>query len=176
MSESENISNEPEPKKKGNGAAIEGRKQLPVPSQQAWEALHDTRLLSELIDGCSSLEWVSGTTINGVVTTKVGPVKAKFAIELQVSESVPFQSYRMSGGANAKGLGFASGHADISFVDTEDGCEIHYRAQVNTGGKIAQLGSRLMKGVSRKFVDGFFERLVASLNVDDRDSNPVRGC
>ena len=143
---------------------ISGSKQLPVSRKEIWDALHNAELLTQLIDGCKSLEWTSDTTLVGSVASKIGPVKAAFKIELEISNSIPLESYTISGEAKSKAQGFAGGSANVRLADTDDGCEIHYDADVKIGGKIAQLGSRLMKGVSKKIVDGFFDKLVVSLS------------
>ncbi len=148
---------------------ITGIKQLAVAQQQVWEALHDAELLMQLIDGCESLEWASGSTLTGSVLKKIGPVKASYDIELEITNEVHPKSYTISGSAKSKAQGFASGIANVTLAETEEGCEVIYDAELKIGGKIAQLGSRLMKGTSRKVIDGFFGKLEDHLLPDSQN-------
>ncbi len=142
---------------------ITGTRQLPASRQQVWDALHDAELLAGLIDGCDSLEWTSENTLSGTVAKKIGPLKAAYAIELEIANSTPLTSYTISGEAKSKSQGFATGSALIDLADADDGCEITYTAQVRIGGKIAQLGSRLVKGATSKVIGEFFGKLAETL-------------
>ncbi len=150
---------------------ITGTKELPVSRKEVWDALHNEQLLCSLIKGCESLEWTSDSTLEGVVTAKFGPVKAKFLIDMAISNSIQYESYTMTGEAKSKAQGFAGGAADVQLADSNGGCELSYQAEFKIGGKIAQLGSRLMSSASRKIIDSFFDRLTEALSPESTDES-----
>ena len=143
---------------------ITGEKILPVNRVKVWESLHDAELLKNSISGCELLEWVSDDEMKGLMVAKIGPVKAKFDLQLAISNSVPETSYTLEGKSSAGAHGFASGSADIQLADNEEGCTLSYFAQMKLGGRIAQIGSRLVSGTARKLIDGFFDKFVENIN------------
>ena len=142
---------------------INGTRTLPASRAKVWKALHDADLLADSITGCEALEWVSDNELKGRLNMKIGPVKAKFNIFLTISDSEEECGYTLEGSAKAGALGFAGGEAKISLSDAEEGCELSYEAQLKTGGKIAQIGSRLMSSLSKKLVDDFFDAFVTGM-------------
>ena len=142
---------------------LTGEKLIPIERAKVWVALHDAERLKNCISGCETLEWKSDSELDGRLVAKLGPVKAKFHLVLTISDSVPETGYTLDGKATAGAHGFANGRAEISLADADDGCCLNYTAQLMTGGRIAQVGSRLMSGTAKKLTDSFFEKFVESL-------------
>jgi uncharacterized protein len=133
-----------------------GEYRIPAPRQRVWEALNDPEVLKHCIPGCQSLEKVSDTEFNGRVVASVGPVRATFGGKVTLSDLDPPQSYTISGEGSGGVAGFAKGGAKVNLAD--DGAEtlLTYAVQAQVGGKIAQIGSRLIDGVARKMANDFF--------------------
>ncbi len=139
---------------------MSGEYRIPAPRDAVWEALNDPDVLRECIPGCDSLEKTSDTSFEANVTAKVGPVKAKFGGSVELSDMNPPESYRISGQGKGGAAGFAKGGAEVFL--SEDGNETVLRYEVNAtvGGKLAQIGSRLVDSTARKMADKFFTRFV----------------
>ncbi len=136
---------------------IEGEERISAPVQKVWEALNDPAVLKECIPGCQSLEMKSDTEMAATVVLKVGPIKATFAGEVTLKNLKPPHSYTIAGEGKGGIAGFAKGGADV--VLTEDGPDatvLKYAAKADVGGKIAQLGSRLIESTSKKLAGQFF--------------------
>ncbi|MBA5775838.1 carbon monoxide dehydrogenase subunit G [Stappia sp. F7233] len=133
-----------------------GEYRIAAPRQRVWEALNDPQVLKACIPGCETLEKTSDTEMNAEVTAKIGPVKAKFKGEVTLQDIVPPQSYRIVGEGKGGVAGFAKGSADVHLA--EDGAEtiLRYDVKAQVGGKLAQLGSRLIDSTARKMADEFF--------------------
>ena len=122
-----------------------------------WEALNDVDVLKACIPGCESLEMKSPTEMAAVVTLKIGPIKAKFNGEVELKNLNPPHAYTIQGEGKGGIAGFAKGGADVTLA--EDGPEttlLTYQAKADVGGKIAQLGSRLITSTSKKLAGDFF--------------------
>ena len=123
-----------------------------------WSALNDADVLKACINGCQELEKTSETSFEATVKQKVGPVSATFKGAVELSDMNPPESYRISGSGKGGAAGHASGGADVRLVETADGgTELVYEMDAKVGGKIAQLGSRLIDGFAKKMADQFFE-------------------
>ncbi|NMG40756.1 carbon monoxide dehydrogenase [Chelativorans sp. ZYF759] len=136
---------------------IEGEERIEAPLQTVWEALNDPEILKACIPGCESLEKTSETELEAVVTLKIGPIKAKFNGEVRLENLNPPHSYTIIGEGKGGVAGFAKGGADVTL--SEDGPEttiLAYTATADVGGKIAQLGSRLIASTSKKLSGQFF--------------------
>jgi len=136
---------------------IEGEERIAAPVQKVWEALNDPVVLKESIPGCQSLEMKSANEMAATVVLKVGPIKAIFAGEVTLKNLNPPFSYTIVGEGKGGIAGFAKGGADV--VLTEDGSDatiLKYSAKAEVGGKIAQLGSRLIMSTSKKLAGQFF--------------------
>jgi uncharacterized protein len=139
---------------------IEGEERIAAPLQKVWEALNDPEVLRETIPGCQSLEKRSDTEMAATVVVKIGPIKATFNGEVALKNLNPPHSYTIQGEGKGGIAGFAKGGADVTL--TEDGPEatvLRYAAKAEVGGKIAQLGSRLIDSTSRKLAGQFFTNL-----------------
>lgn len=123
-----------------------------------WRALNDPEILRQSILGCEKLERLSDTELVGEVTAKVGPVKAKFAGKLRLSDVEPPHGYKIIGEGHAAAAGFAKGGAVVRLRPDGEETILAYDVEANVGGKLAQLGSRLIDTTARKFADDFFER------------------
>ncbi len=135
---------------------ISGEERIQAPRQVVWEALNDPEILRQCIPGCQELEQRSPTELAAAVKLKIGPVSASFKGEVTLSDINAPESYRISGEGKGGIAGFAKGFADV--VLTEDGNEtiLRYQADAQVGGKLAQLGSRLIGSTSQKLAQQFF--------------------
>ena len=136
---------------------IEGEERIQAPIGRVWEALNDVDVLKACIPGCESLEMKSPTEMAAVVTLKIGPIKAKFNGEVELKNLNPPHAYTIQGEGKGGIAGFAKGGADVTLA--EDGPEttlLTYQAKADVGGKIAQLGSRLITSTSKKLAGDFF--------------------
>lgn len=130
---------------------------------QVWKALNDPDVLRQCIPGCESLTKKSDTEFDADVMAKVGPVKARFKTVVSLENLNPPESYTLSGSSKAGSAGFGKGQADVSLRETEGGTELSYAAHFKVGGKLAQVGSRLVAGATKKTADEFFGNLSALL-------------
>ena len=133
-----------------------GEYRIPAPRQRVWEALNDPEVLKAAIPGCDELVKKSDTELEARVTAKVGPVSAKFGGAVTLGDLNPPESYTISGQGSGGAAGFAKGGATVRL--TEDGSDtiLRYEAKAEVGGKLAQIGSRLIQGTARKMADEFF--------------------
>ena len=143
---------------------ISGSRVLPIDRAKVWRSLYDADLIRESMSGCESLQWVSDDELEGRITVKFGAIKAKFQVRMTIHDALEEESYRIEGSAKAGPLGFASSEARVRLEDADQGCELFYDAQIKTGGKIAQIGSRLMGSMSTKLIDDFFDAFVAGMS------------
>ena len=140
-----------------------GEQRIPLPRQQVWEALNDPAILQACIAGCESIERVTDTEYKVAMTAAIGPVKAKFAGKLVLSDLDPPSSYALAFEGSGGAAGFGKGGAKVRL--TEDGAVtiLSYEATASVGGKLAQIGSRLIDGVARKMAEDFFVRFNATV-------------
>jgi uncharacterized protein len=140
-----------------------GEFRIPAPRQRVWEGLNDPEILKSSIPGCQTIEKLSGTEFTAKVLAQVGPVKANFAGKVTLSDLDPPQSYTIAGEGSGGVAGFAKGSAKVN-LDEDDGATVlHYAVQAHVGGKLAQIGSRLIDSVARKMAENFFARFVATV-------------
>ena len=135
---------------------IEGEERIAAPVEKVWAALNDPAVLKGSIPGCQSLEMKSPTDMAATVVLKIGPIKATFNGEVTLKNLNPPHSYTIQGEGKGGIAGFAKGGADVTL--TEDGADtiLKYAAKADVGGKIAQLGSRLIESTSKKLAGQFF--------------------
>ena len=140
-----------------------GEYRIPAPRQRVWEGLNNPEILKSAIPGCQTIEKVSDTEFTAKVLAAVGPVRATFGGKVVLSDLEPPQSYTITGEGSGGVAGFAKGSAQVNL--DEEGAEtvLHYAVQAHVGGKLAQIGSRLIDSVSRKMAEQFFERFVAAV-------------
>ena len=133
-----------------------GEYRIPAPREQVWAALNDPETLKASLPGCQSLEKVSDQEFAATVVAKVGPVQAKFNGNVTLSNLNPPESYTISGEGKGGAVGFAKGGADVRLLDEGEITVLTYTAKADVGGKLAQLGSRLIDGTAKKMADEFF--------------------
>jgi hypothetical protein len=140
-----------------------GEVTLPADRPRVWAMLNDPEVLKAAIPGCQSLEKTSDASFAAVVKIKIGPVGASFKGKVQLADIDPPNGYTISGEGEGGIAGFANGGAKVLLSDAPGGGTLlKYDVQANVGGKIAQLGSRLIDGVAKKLADQFFANLAAA--------------
>jgi len=135
-----------------------GEQLIPLPQQRVWEALNDPGILKACIPGCESIEKVSDTEYKVVMTAAIGPVKAKFNGKLLLADLNPPDSYSIAFEGTGGAAGFGKGVAQVSLLPEDGATLLTYKATASVGGKLAQIGSRLIDGVAKKMSDDFFTR------------------
>ena len=151
---------------------LTGSYKLKVKKEIVWKALNDSNILKQCIPGCESFEKESDTVFNTSATNQIGPMNATFSGTVTLSNIRENQSYTLSGEGKSP-VGFANGSADVKLKEENGITTLSYEVDVNVGGKIAQLGSRLINGVAKKMSDYFFGRfadLVAPI-VKEKENN-----
>ncbi len=142
-----------------------GEYRIPAPRQRVWEALNDPEILKAAIPGCEELVQKSPTELEAKVRAKVGPVSARFGGTVTLGDLNPPESYTISGQGSGGAAGFAKGGASVRLTEDGDATVLRYEAKAEVGGKLAQIGSRLIQGTARKMADEFFgnfTRIVAA--------------
>lgn len=137
-----------------------GEYRIPAPRETVWAALNDPEVLKASIPGCEELNQVSPTELTAKVTAKVGPVKAKFAGDVRLEDLDPPSSYVLKGEGKGGAAGFAKGGAKVTLDEDGSDTVLRYEAHADIGGKLAQLGSRLVQGAAKKTADDFFAAFV----------------
>lgn len=135
-----------------------GEYRIPAPRQKVWDALNDPEILSKCIPGCQELNKDSETELSATVKTKVGPVSATFKGKVTLSDINPPAGYTISGEGTGGAAGFAKGGAEVSLEEDGDGTILRYTAKAQVGGKLAQIGSRLIDATSKKMAGQFFDK------------------
>jgi uncharacterized protein len=139
---------------------MHGERRIPAPREAVWARLNDPLTLKECIPGCQSVEKLSDTEFTAKVRAKVGPVSANFAGKVTLSDLDPPAGYTISGEGTGGVAGFAKGGAKVTLDDEGGETVLHYGVQAQVGGKLAQIGSRLIDGAARKMADQFFSKFV----------------
>ena len=137
---------------------------VPAPQAKVWAGLNDPAILKQCIPGCQSLEMTSPTDMTATVVVKVGPVKANFTGKVTLSDLNPPNGYRISGEGSGGVAGFAKGGATVTLeADGPEATNLHYVVDAQIGGKLAQLGARLIDATAKKLAGEFFENFAAAL-------------
>lgn len=144
---------------------MQGSRHLAVTQQQAWEALNDPQVLKECIPGCDKVEPTGENQYAIGMGVKVGPVAAKFAGKIRLQDVMPPNSYTLAFEGNGGAAGFGKGTAKVNLAPPVEGsgCELTYTAQAQVGGRIAQVGQRLVDGVAKSMAEDFFKRFDAQM-------------
>lgn len=145
------------------------RVRIPVTTEEVWSALNDPEILKQCLPGCESFDRVGDDEFEVHLTAKVGPVKAKFKGEVSLSDVIAPISYTISGTGKGGVAGFAKGGAAVSLEPSTCGemTVMTYQVSATVGGKLAQVGSRLVTGAARKMAGDFFAGFVRILSKDD---------
>lgn len=137
---------------------MQGNRPLPVSQAQAWEALNNPDILKACIPGCDKFELTEPNVYAVGVSLKVGPVAAKFTGKVSLMDILPPNSYALQFEAQGGVAGFGKGTANVALATHDTGCELSYTVHSQVGGKIAQLGQRLIDGVAKNLSEEFFQR------------------
>ena len=143
---------------------MHGEMRIPAPRQAVWEKLNDPETLKACIPGCEQLDKTSDTEFQAIATVKIGPVKAKFKGKVTLSDMDPPNGYKISGQGDGGVAGFAKGGATVKLAPKDGGTLLTYDVDAQIGGKLAQLGQRLVNGAAKKVADEFFQKFAASVN------------
>ena len=154
---------------------LSGSYQINLEKQKVWEALNDPEILRKSIPGCEDFKKDSETEFTATATNKIGPFNASFTGNIEIKDVNAPHSYVIEGSGNSP-VGFASGQANVKLEDFEDGTKLTYEVEANVGGKIAQVGSRLIDMTAKKMADiffGNFSNLISTEKISrETDSKP----
>ena len=155
---------------------LAGSYKLNVKKEVVWQVLNEPDILKQCIPGCEFFEKESDTIFNVTATNQIGPMNATFSGKVTLSNIQENQSYTLSGEGQSP-VGFANGSANVKILEEDNGSTIlSYEVNINVGGKIAQLGSRLIDGVAKKMSDYFFGRfsdLVSPIKKEEKDTGKI---
>jgi uncharacterized protein len=138
-----------------------GERRIAAPRQVVWQALNDPEVLKVSIPGCESLEKLSETEMKATAAVKIGPISARFSGTVHLADIDPPNGYTISGEGQGGVAGFAKGGAKVALRDADDGTLLNYEVHAQVGGKIAQLGARLIDASAKQMADAFFDRFSA---------------
>ncbi|WP_340108840.1 carbon monoxide dehydrogenase subunit G [Pikeienuella sp. HZG-20] len=151
---------------------LTGTRVISAPRDVVWAALNDPDALKACIPGCTELTKTSETSFEATVKQKVGPVSATFRGAVELSEINAPESYRISGEGKGGAAGFAKGGANVRLEEVEGGTSLAYDVDAKVGGKIAQLGARLIDGFAKKMADQFFTTFQKVVEGDPEGEEP----
>ena len=145
-------------------------REIAAPPAEVWAALFDPDVLRACVPGCDELSGSAEEGFTATVLQKVGPVKARFKGEITLSDIVEGEAATLSGEGKGGAAGFARGAARIRLTPSDTGTLLSYEVDAKVGGKLAQLGSRIIDGFARKLADQFFERFQKSVEGEDPEA------
>jgi len=154
---------------------LTGSYKLNVKKEVVWKALNDSNILKQCIPGCESFEKESDNIFNVTATNQIGPMNATFSGTVKLSNIKENQSYTLSGEGQSS-VGFANGSANVKLIEENGITTLSYDVQINVGGKIAQLGSRLIDGVVKKMSDYFFGRfadVISPITKEEKNTGTI---
>ncbi len=155
---------------------MNGEFRVPTDRETVWRALNDPEVLKECLPGCQEIEKTSDTEMTATLVIKVGPVKATFAGGVTLSDIDPPNGYTLSGQGQGGAAGFASGEAKVRLVADDGATLLQYECDAKVGGKLAQIGSRLIDSTAKKLAKQFFDSLAEKLGggeEPDAEAEPV---
>tara|TARA_B100001123_G_C15133545_1_gene956375 strand:+ start:545 stop:1129 length:585 start_codon:yes stop_codon:yes gene_type:complete len=150
---------------------LAGSYKLNVEKETVWRALNNPEILKQCIPGCDSFEKKDDNNFSVRATNQIGPMNATFSGNVKLSKIKKNESYTLSGSAQSS-VGFANGTADVKIIEKNGVTTLSYEVNVNVGGKIAQLGSRLIDGVAKKMSDYFFGRFADLVSPIKKNKEP----
>lgn len=142
---------------------MSGERRIPAPRQKVWDALNDPEVLRVCIPGCETMERTEDGNLKATAAVKIGPIAARFAGKVQLLDLDPPNSYRIAGEGQGGVAGFAKGGATVHLSDDGPFTVMKYDVKAQVGGKIAQLGARLIDATSKQMADAFFDRFSAEV-------------
>jgi len=140
---------------------MSGEVRIPASQERVWAALNDPETLRQAIPGCETLTKASDTELEATARAKIGPVSARFKGKVTLSDLQPPHGYTLTGEGTGGAAGFAKGQAKVTLTPDGEGTLLHYTVKATVGGKLAQIGQRLIDGAAKKMADDFFEQLSA---------------
>jgi carbon monoxide dehydrogenase subunit G len=149
-----------------------GEQLVPASQEVTWNALNDPEVLKACVPGCESIERISGNDFLVLMVARVGPVSAKFKGKLSLSDIKPPDSYSISFEGQGGAAGFAKGSANVRLSSENSSTRLAYDVKANVGGKLAQIGSRLVDGAARKVADDFFRNFNEKLSAKQPAATP----
>ena len=153
---------------------LAGTYKLNVKKEIAWNALNDPEILKQCIPGCDSFDKENDNTYSASVTNQIGPMNATFSGTVKLLNIKKNESYTLSGEGQSS-VGFANGSANVKLTEEDGTTLLYYEVDINVGGKIAQLGSRLIDGVAKKMSDYFFGRFADIISPISKKREDVEG-
>ena len=151
---------------------LSGSYQINLSKEKVWEALNDPEILKKAIPGCEEFTKNSDTEFTAKATNKIGPFNASFTGDVELTDLNPPNSYKITGSGNSP-VGFASGEATVKLEDNENGTKLIYEVEANVGGKIAQVGSRLIDMTAKKMADIFFGKFSELISTEESPSSEI---
>jgi carbon monoxide dehydrogenase subunit G len=152
---------------------IKGEERIPVPIQTVWDGLNSTEILRQAIPGCESIERIGDNELQARVMIKLGPVSARFSGKVSMSDIRPLQGYTLNFEGSGGAAGFAKGSAEIHLSDEGHETLLTYNAKASIGGKLGQLGSRLIEGSAKKLSAEFFSAFAKAVGPDAASTESV---
>ena len=149
---------------------LSGSYQINLPKEKVWKALNDPEILKQAIPGCEEFTKNSDTEFTAKATNKIGPFNASFTGDVELKDLNPPNSYKISGSGNSP-VGFASGEASVKLEDENGGTKLIYEVEANVGGKIAQVGARLIDMTAKKMADIFFGKFSELITPSDSEES-----
>ncbi len=153
---------------------MQGNRQLAITQQQAWDALNDPAVLKACIPGCDKMEPTGENQYAIGMALKIGPVSAKFGGKIVLSDIVPPASYKITFEGQGGAAGFGKGNSAVTLVASDAGCELNYTVHATVGGKIAQLGQRLVDGAAKSMAEDFFKRFDDAMQVAHPEAYAIK--
>jgi uncharacterized protein len=157
---------------KGEHMDLKGETIIAAPRAAVWAALNDPAVLARCIDGVEKLEATADNRFEGKLNAKVGPVRATFTGFVTLENIDAPNGYTLVGEGKGGVAGFAKGAADVTLTDADGGTHLAYHAKSQVGGKLAQLGARLIEGTAKAYAESFFAKLKAELEQPAQDAAP----
>jgi carbon monoxide dehydrogenase subunit G len=140
---------------------MSGERLIEASRARVWEALNDPEILKACIPGCETIEKLSETEMKATAAVKLGPIAARFAGKVRLSDLDPPNGYTISGEGQGGVAGFAKGNAKVALKDEDGATRLSYEVQAQVGGKMAQLGARLIDSTARQYAETFFSKFSA---------------
>ncbi len=152
---------------------MSGERRIPAPREKVWAALNDPAILKGSIPGCESLEKLSDTELKATAAVKIGPIAARFTGKVNLLDLDPPNGYRIEGEGQGGVAGFAKGGATVKLAEDGAGTLLSYEVKAQVGGKIAQLGARLIDASAKQMSDAFFDRFAAAVGAAEAPGGVV---
>jgi carbon monoxide dehydrogenase subunit G len=154
---------------------MSGERRIPAPREKVWAALNDPEILRSSIPGCETMEKLSDTELKATAAVRIGPISARFTGKVQLLDLDPPNGYRIAGEGQGGVAGFAKGGATVRLIEDGSDTIMAYDVKAQVGGKIAQLGARLIDATAKQMADAFFDRFAATVGAPEPVPMSVAG-